>query len=744
MFADVILPLPLSELYTYSVPPEMRDKITKGARVIVPFGKSRHYTALVIKLHDNKPLKFQTKDIHSLIDSQPVVNDSQISLWEWISFYYMSSLGDVFHAALPASMKSNNKKVNFKPKTETVYTLTPLSTTNTNYEIFGRAKKQQFLYLQISDFIKEYGAKHISGGELKNLAYYSSSVKQALIKKDLLKPLIIETGRIDNESETTRKPYPLSDAQQKALKEINRSFETKATCLLHGVTSSGKTEIYIHLINQFRSEGKQTLYLLPEIALTTQLQKRLKAVYGNKLGIYHSRIEDNHRAEIWRKMKSNKPYEVIVGVRSSIFLPYNNLGLIIVDEEHETSYKQHEPAPRYHARDTAIMMSHIHEAKTLLGSATPSLESYYNAVRGKYGHVILKSRYMDILMPEIRIENTFELIKRKQMKTVLAPALRNQMQESLEDGEQVILFRNRRGFASLLECKQCAWTPKCTRCDVTLTYHKMRNRLVCHYCNSNYRMPTECPSCHSESLNTLGKGTEQLEEEIANIFPEYRVARMDMDTTRGKNSYEKIIESFQYKKIDILVGTQMLSKGLDFDNVGVVGIVSADSLLNYPDFRSHERGFQLMMQTAGRVGRKNKQGKVIIQSSDPSQPIYNYILKYDYEGFFHKQLAERKLFKYPPYTRLISINFKDKKESKVESAAQKYARLIKVQLGDMVLGPNRPIVSRIQQYYIREILLKLTNISPTKIREFLIHSEKKLREDFNFRSIYIYYNVDVS
>ncbi len=743
MFADVILPLPLSDLYTYSVPLNMQDKITKGVRVIVPFGRKKHYTAIVVKLHENKPIGFETKDIHSLVDTQPVVNDKQLNLWEWISFYYMSPFGDVYNAAMPASMKSNDTKTNFKPKTETYYKINPLLEIDSTPDIFGRAKKQHSLYNQIITYIKEKGTNLISREEIIGLENYSVAILNGLLQKEIVLTQNIETGRINSDTKPTRKPYPLSETQKESFEEINKIFETKQTCLLHGVTSSGKTEIYIHLIEQFKLQGKQTLYLLPEIALTTQLQKRLKAVYGDQLGIYHSRINDNQRAEIWRKMKSDNPYEIIVGVRSSIFLPFDKLGLVIIDEEHENSYKQHEPAPRYHARDTAIMLAHLYNAKTLLGSATPSLETYYNAVSGKYGLVTLKNRYKDILMPEIIIENTFELIKRKKMKTVLAPALKEQMHKSLEEGDQVILFRNRRGFASLVECKQCAWTPKCNKCDVTLTYHKMGNRLICHYCNSTYKMPIECPLCHSESLETLGKGTEQLEEEVALIFPEYRVARMDMDTTRGKNSYERIINDFQEKKIDILVGTQMLSKGLDFDNVGVVGIISADSLLNYPDFRSHERGFQLMMQTAGRVGRKNKQGNVIIQSSDTTQPIYNYILNYNYEGFYNEQLQERRLFNYPPYTRLISIFFKDKNEKKVESAAENFTRLIKPQLGNMVLGPNRPIVSRIQQYYIREILLKLDNsMSPTRIREFLQDCVEKLRENPYYKYINIYFDVD--
>ncbi len=743
MYADVILPLPFSDLYTYSVPVDMQDKIAKGFRVIVPFGARKYYTAIVKRVHNSAPVKFKIKEIHSLVDSQPVVSDKQFQLWEWISFYYMSNIGDVYNAALPSSMKSDDIKSKFKPKTEAFIKLNPELYLNTIPEIIGRAKKQLSLYNQINNYLKKNKTVYISKQDVTQFENYSQSVLNGLLQKEIVQTVNLEIGRIDNEIKPTRKPYPLSDIQIKAFEEINSIFETKSTCLLHGVTSSGKTEIYIHLIEQFKAEGKQTLYLLPEIALTSQLKQRLIAVYGSKLGVYHSKINDNERAEIWRKMNSKEPYEIIVGVRSSLFLPFSNLGLVIVDEEHETSYKQNEPAPRYHARDTAIMLAHLFNAKTILGSATPSLESYNNTLTGKYGIVELKDRYKNILMPDIKIENTFELIKRKKMKTVLSPALKNEMDKALEQGEQVILFRNRRGFSSLVECKQCAWCPKCSKCDVTLTYHKMRNRLVCHYCNTTYRIPTVCPSCQSDKLETLGKGTEQLEEEVGKLFPDYVVGRMDMDTTRGKDSYERIIEDFQKKRIDILVGTQMLSKGLDFENVGIVGIISADSLLNYPDFRSHERGFQLMMQAAGRAGRNKKQGKVIIQSSDPSQPIYKYILNYNYESFYKEQIAERELFRYPPFTRLISVVLKDKNENRVERGANHFAGMIKPSLGNMVFGPNKPVVSRIQQYNIREILLKLdNNISASKIRDFLKQTELKLRQNTEYKYLHIYYDVD--
>lgn len=703
MYADVILPLPFSELYTYTVPVEMQDKIAKGFRVIVPFGTKRHYTAIVKRVHNNPPKNIKTKEIHSLVETHIVVNDFQLKLWEWISFYYMSTIGDVYNAAMPSSMKSDNIKSKFIPKFETYIKINTNINSGSIIEIIGNANKQHSLYKQLKNYLEEKNTDKILKSELSLFSNHSPSVLKGLLQKDILQTFKLEVGRIDNQIKPLRDAYPLSEAQNKSFEGILNVFKEKSTCLLHGVTSSGKTEIYIHLIRHFKNQGKQILYLLPEIALTSQLKHRLIAVYGSSIGVYHSKINDNERAEIWRKMISDEPYEIIVGVRSSVFLPFKNLGLVIVDEEHETSYKQNEPAPRYHARDTAIMLAHLFNAKTVLGSATPSLETYNNAVIGKYGIINLKDRYNNLLMPDIKIENTFELIKRKKMKSVLTPALHEAMQIALDEGEQVILFRNRRGFSSLIECKQCTWNPRCNKCDVTLTYHKMRRKMVCHYCNATFKVPSICPSCHSETLSTLGKGTEQLEEEVSKQFPNYIVGRMDTDTTRGKDSYDKIINKFQRKQLDILVGTQMLSKGLDFENVGVVGIISSDSLLNYPDFRSHERGFQLIMQAAGRAGRNKKQGKVFIQSSDPTQPIYNYILNYNFEGFYNEQIAERKLFRYPPFTRLISIVFKDKNENKVEEGSYKFAQMIKPSLGNMVLGPNKPVISRIQQYNIREI-----------------------------------------
>jgi len=743
MFADVILPLPLPCLYTYAVPAEMQHKIGKGLRVIVPFGKRKYYTAIVKAIHWDAPENIEVKEIHSLIDSEAVVNEQQLTLWEWISFYYLSPLGDVYKAALPSAMKPEDLLARFTPKTETFIQVNPALDNSCVPGLLGRAKKQQLLWDEINNSLTENSCVRISKKEVSTLSCYSSSALNGLLQKEILLALTVETGRITSGIVPTRDPYPLNEQQQTALIELNNCFKVKQTSLLHGVTSSGKTEIYIHLIQQFLAEAKQTLYLLPEIALTTQLTQRLQAVFGDKIGIYHSRINDNERTEIWQKMLSENPYRIVLGVRSSLFLPFRNLGLVIVDEEHETSYKQQEPAPRYHARDTAIMLAHFHNAKTLLGSATPSLESYYNAQSGKYGLVTLTERFNGVKMPRIQMENTRDLRRKKKMKSLLTPALIEEINAALANEEQVILFRNRRGFAPMIECSECAWTPRCSRCDVSLTYHKKGNRLVCHYCNSHYSLPNECPSCHEKSLKSLGLGTEQLEEEVSLLFPGAVVARMDMDSTRGKDAYESILTDFQEKRIKILVGTQMLSKGLDFDNVRVVGIISADSLLNYPDFRSHERGFQLMTQAAGRSGRNNRQGIVIIQSVDPAQAVYTHVSGNNYEAFFESQLSERKLFHYPPFCRLIRIVVKHKEERMAEAASSLLAVNLRKSLQERLLGPNKPIVSRIQLYHIREILLKLENgLSPEKVRGIIKKAEFNLRSNHAFKYVTLYYDVD--
>lgn len=743
MFADVILPLPLANSFTYAVPSEMRGTLDIGFRVIVPFGKSKHYTAIVKKIHNNRPEGVDVKEIHSLLDSHPIVNQNQLDLWEWISFYYICPLGDVYKAALPASLKPTDLNESYSKKSVNCIQFKPDFAHKYAESIIGKAKKQLEFYHEIKNIFEQKKTSLISRKELLDLTGYSPAVLNGLVEKAVVEQISIDVSRLETDISPTRESFTLNKYQQDAFDEINNSFKEKNICLLHGVTSSGKTEIYIHLIERLLQEEKQSLFLVPEIALTTQLTHRLQAVFGDKLGIYHSKINDNERAEIWQKMMSDNPYEIVIGVRSSLFLPFRLLGLIIVDEEHESSYKQQEPAPRYHARETAIMLAHFCGAKTLLGSATPSMETYFNAKNGKYGLVTLKKRFEEIELPNILLENTFELRRKKKMKSTLSPNLIARMQEALSQGEQVILFRNRRGFAPLLECKNCGWTPKCRHCDVSLTYHKYGNILKCHYCNSVYKIVTDCPVCEESSVRLLGQGTEKIEEEVEQLFPDYRVARMDTDTTGSKQSYEKIISDFQNRKSHILVGTQMLSKGLDFDNVSVVGIISADGMLNYPDFRSHERGFQLMTQAAGRSGRKNKRGTVIIQTSDPEQPIYRFIVNNDFESFYNLQLTERRLFRYPPYFRLIRIVFKDRYEQKVEAASRFFADMLKSSLKERVLGPNKPLISKIQRYYIREILLKLeTTLSANQVREVIRQAESRLRSKQDFKYVVLYFDVD--
>lgn len=743
MYADVILPLPLSGLFTYSVPAEMQNQIGRGIRVTVPFGSRKYYTAIVTTLHSKKPGNFAIKDIYSLIDSTPVVTEQQLELWEWISFYYLSAQGDVLKAAFPAPMIPADFQPGFMQKNEIRLRINPRMDDAAITSLIGKAKKQQILLDEVLWFLTENARENVSKREIKELNGYSVATLNGLLKKGIMESFTVEISRLSSSDRSIRNLYPLSGEQQKTLEAIQHSFTEKQTVLLHGITSSGKTEIYIHLIHQYLNEGKQTLYLLPEIALTTQLTQRLRAVFGDKIGIYHSGIDDQERTEIWQKMLSETPYDIILGVRSSLFLPFHRLGLIIVDEEHETSYKQQDPAPRYHARDTAIMLAHISGAKTLLGSATPSIESYYNAQTGKYGLVTLNERFGKIEAPLIRLQNTKDLRRKKKMKSLLSPVLMEEINKALENGEQAILFRNRRGFAPMIECAACAWIPKCRHCDVTLTYHKKANSLICHYCNTSYSLPSECPSCHGGELKSLGTGTERLEEEVTQLFPAAVVDRMDRDTTRGKDSFERIINDFQENRIQILVGTQMISKGLDFGNVRVVGIIAADSLLNYPDFRSHERGFQLIIQAAGRAGRRDTQGTVIIQTADPEQPVYRFIVGNDYEGFYHSQISERKLFKYPPFTRLISVVLKNKDERKTELAASAFSHLLKQSFGNRVLGPGKPVVSRIQQLHIREILLKIDHaFSPLQARELIKSAETRLRENSDFKQVILYYNVD--
>lgn len=642
-------------------------------------------------------------------------------------------------------------KRSYKPRTEARIKLADKTLDESGmhqlFDALARAKKQLALlmkYVELSGWMGPEGTlKEVSKKTLLEKSGVSSSVLNNLVEKGVFELYYHEVGRLDNSSRKTIDLNPLNTAQRQAFENIQVNFKQKNVCLLHGVTSSGKTEIYIHLIQEALKEGKQVLYLLPEIALTTQITERLRRVFGHRLGVYHSKFPDAERVEIWQKQLSEDHYDIILGVRSSIFLPFKRLGLIIVDEEHENTYKQQEPAPRYHARNSAIMLASMYGAKVLLGTATPSVESYYNATTGKYGLVELKERYKDIQLPHIELVDIKELIHQKRMKGPFSPMLVRAIREALDNKEQVILFQNRRGFAPMIECRTCGWVPKCKNCDVSLTYHKGLNQLTCHYCGYTQSLQVSCPACGGVELVNRGMGTERIEEDVQLIFPEAKVARMDLDTTRTRAAYERIIADFEQGKTDILIGTQMVSKGLDFEHVSVVGILNADTMLNYPDFRSYERAYQLMAQVAGRAGRKNKRGLVLLQTKSPDLPVIHQVIKNDYEQLYDDQLTERQLFRYPPYYRLVYVYLKHRKESVLDQAAEVVASMLRTGLGNRVLGPDKPPVSRIQTLFIKKMMIKVElSASMTKVRDYLQAVQRTLLEDERFRTITIYYDVD--
>jgi len=642
-------------------------------------------------------------------------------------------------------------KRNYKPRTEARVRLANRELDEPGMMILfnelSRAKKQLAVlmkYVELSGWSGrgEY-LKEVTKKTLLEKAGATNAIFNGLVDKGIFEVYYQEIGRLDKTEIATMEGNALNPAQQEAFQAIMDRFRQKSVCLLHGVTSSGKTEIYIHLIQEALKAGKQVLYLLPEIALTTQITERLKRVFGKRLGVYHSKFPDAERVEIWKKQLGEEEYDVILGVRSSIFLPFKRLGLVIVDEEHENTYKQQDPAPRYHARSSATMLASMYGAKVLLGTATPSVESYFNAANGKYGLVELKERYKDIQLPHIERVDIKELAHQKRMQGPFSPLLVKEVHDALERKEQVILFQNRRGFAPMMECHTCGWVPKCKNCDVSLTYHKGMSQLTCHYCGCTYQVPRSCPACGGVELKNRGFGTERIEDDIQLIFPEARVARMDLDTTRTRSAYEKIIADFEQGKTDILIGTQMVSKGLDFQNVSVVGILNADSMLNYPDFRSYERAFQLMAQVAGRAGRKNKQGLVILQTKSPDLPVIHQVMRNDYEQLYYDQLAERQLFRYPPFYRLIYVYLKHRKETVLDMAADAMASLLRSGLGDRVLGPDKPPVARIQTLYIKKMIVKVEQTaSMAKVRDYLLAVQRRIIEDERFRSLVVYYDVD--
>ena len=752
-YVDVIVPLPLEGTFTYSVPHNLAERVRLGVRVAVTFGASKVHTAIVVRVHQDKPA-FNVKDIVDVIDDQPMLLEQQYQLWQWLSAYYMAPLGDVYNAALPAGLKVEE---NYKPRTETYIDLCePLrneQSLNVALDMLKRARNQRealMHFLRISHWETIEGTQttepvvDITREELMNVSRCSYAVIKSLVERKILFTYEREVGRLnDHGEEHLENVKRLNEAQQEAYNQIVFQFLKKNVVLLHGVTSSGKTEIYIHLIKKALEEKKQVLYLLPEIALTVQITSRLRHVFGNKLGIYHSKYSDAERVEIWKKQLSHHPYEVVLGARSAVFLPFQRLGLVIIDEEHETSFKQQDPSPRYHARSVAIVLARMYGAKTLLGTATPSVESYYNACQGKYGLVTLTSRYKDIQLPEIRVVDTKDLQRRKMMTGPFSPPLIAAVNEALKSGQQVILFQNRRGFAPMIECRTCGWVPKCTNCDVSLTMHKSMNLLTCHYCGYTYRIPTVCPACGGTDLRGRGFGTEKVEEYVGQLFPEARVARMDLDTTRTRNAYGRIIDDFSSDRTNLLIGTQMVSKGLDFDRVSVVGILNADAMLNYPDFRAYEHAFMMMAQVSGRAGRKGQRGKVFLQTKNKELPIIRQVVENDYQGFYEALLEERRLFSYPPFHRLVYVFLRHRHDDVVETAGIEMGSRLRQGLGDRILGPDKPSIARMKNLHIRKIVIKLENgIDQKAVRLYLRTVQQQLLQDKRYAALQVYYDVD--
>lgn len=785
LFADVIIPLAVPNLYTYRIPNNWNDLVQPGQRVVVQFGKSKYYVGIIQKINNQAPKDYQAKYIQDILDSAPIVNVTQLAFWDWIATYYMCTPGDVMNAALPSGLRFSSEtriiknpgfsleevaedyfterewklvleldkkmelsmaeasdalgiktiqpviqsliskgaarimeemKGQYKPKKETYVRLTNHITEGALQDIFKELEKRAVVqldmlmkYLQLSNWHSKKPIR-IKKSLLLNASGNSVTALHALVKKNILEVYEAEVSRLTLSDEKILQPNELSDVQQEAFAQLHQLFKDKNVVLLHGVTSSGKTELYMQLIEEAIQQNKKVLYLLPEIALTTQLVNRLKKRWGNKVGVYHSKFGDNERVEIWNGLinPGKVDYSVIIGTRSALFLPFSNLGLIIIDEEHDGSFKQQDPAPRYSARDAAIYLAQLCNAKVVLGSATPSVETYHNALAGKYGLVELTTRFGGIEMPEIVICDLKEETRKKLMKSMFTSYLLEHIEEALKNEEQVILFQNRRGFAHFIECRVCANVPQCVNCDVSLTYHKKADMLRCHYCGYSIALPKTCPACGNPLMETKGFGTEKIEEELSLFFPEARIARMDLDSTRAKNAHANIIASFEERKVDILVGTQMVTKGLDFDNVSIAGILNADNGLYFPDFRSAEKTFQMMAQVSGRAGRKNKRGKVIIQTFSTDHPVIAKVVVNDYKGMYAEQLEERKNFSYPPFTRLIEITLSHRNPDDLDAMAPDLADELAKRLGkDRVLGPEYPIVTKIHNFYQKNILLKI-------------------------------------
>ena len=738
-------------------------------RVKVPFGKQHNYTGIIVSITPHAPEGIEIKDVTELPDDAAVIRHPQYALWQWIAEYYMCPIGDVMKAALPAKLKPESGKAgiireDFKPKTR-IYVkilIPPLGTDvgvgrNTMlaeaFDKLKRSQRQQELFMKLLDMshcLQKVDADLVPQDELFKATGYDSTVLRELIKKKLCEQQEVVVSRLDTGDDdycnfSTEQPFPLTEIQIVAFRNICSSFKDKSVTLLHGVTSSGKTEIYIHLMREVIAQKRQVLMMVPEIALTTQLCIRLRRVFGKRMLVYHSKLNDDERAEIWNRMLTDDPVDLILGVRSSVFLPFSQLGLIIVDEEHEPSYKQQDPAPRYNGREVAIMLASRHSAKVLLGSATPSLESYYLAQQGRFGYVRLKERHAGVSLPKMSLISMRDARKNQTMNGPFTPTLIKSVNHALLEGHQAILFQNRRGFSPTVECTTCGWTPKCPRCDVSLTFHKRTSRLSCHYCGYSQSWPSACPQCQHSSFAQQGYGTERIEETISRLMPLAKPVRMDTDTTGSKSSYEKIIRDFDSKKSNVLIGTQMVSKGLDFGGVDTVGIMNADSLMNFPDFRSHERAFQLMEQVAGRAGRRvGQEGEVLIQCNEPHHPLLQQVIAHDYEAMAEMQLADRKKYFYPPFSRLIMIYMKGRYEDRLDALAARYASVLRKAFGERVLGPEAPGIARIKNMFIRQIMLKIEREASTQmVRQYLNSIQiTMMNDDHEFSKIVFYYDVD--
>lgn len=819
-FIDVILPLALPQQYTYSVPAPLVQGLQVGMRVVVPLGKSKLYSALVYKIHQQAPQGYETKDVIQVIDDEPIVLPLQIKLWEWIASYYLCSLGEVMKAALPSALKLESETYidrvdcegfdlteseqqvmfmldgakkftiqdivsksgvrnpmsvvksligknvivaserlgeEYKPKVEAYLTLAPpYRNQDVLNELLGglkRAPAQERVLLGLLSFA-ENPASMVEVKVAKRLLLQrvdaSPTVVATLIQKGILVQEMVEVSRIETaDTDLGRQPATLNEHQQVALEQIRENFGRRKVVLLHGVTSSGKTEIYIHLVQEAISEGKQVLYLLPEIALTAQIVNRLRNVFGNRVGVYHSKYGDAQRAEVYNGVLSDDDgsnlarYDIILGVRSSVFLPFRNLGLVIVDEEHENTYKQYNPSPRYNARDVAVVLASLHGAHVLMGTATPSVESYYNAQAGKYALVQLSERHRGMELPQVRVVDLKKARRDRKMRSHFSQEIITHIEATLARNEQVILFQNRRGFAPFVECNECGWVPRCEHCDVTLTFHKYSNQLVCHYCGYSYQQPQQCLACGSPSLMLKGFGTEKVEDDLAIFFPNARVARLDLDSTRSRAAYEQFIDKFERGEVDILIGTQMVSKGLDFDRVSLVGILNADNMLNFPDFRAFERSYQLMSQVSGRAGRKGKRGLVILQTAQPDHHIVQQVVAQDYPAMYAGQIAERGNFMYPPFCRLVNISLKHRDKDVLQGIAEAMANGLRQSLGDGVLGPEAPLVARVQNLYILDILVKINREQPlVQVKDLIARYAVALKQGKNLHSLQIAIDVD--